>query len=323
VALIWVTHHLDEVFGLADTATIMRDGRSVAQTSIEGMNLNDLISLMFGVQAAALIEQPKIGRTPGMTGSENRSKTLEVLGFKRERVLKDISFDLWDGEILGIAGLAGAGRTELMRALLGIDKLDSGSINIFGQNQTIGHPEKAYQLGIAMVPEDRKVLGILSEFSIGKSISISKLANVLKSGWLSAKKERELASEFISKFSIKTPNSREKIRNLSGGNQQKVIISRCLNSNPRILIFDEPTQGIDIASKIEVHKLIRELAAEGKSVIVIASELNELIRLSDRIIILREGSIVGEIESVPEKIQNNGYEIVEQDILHKSSRENA
>jgi ABC-type sugar transport system ATPase subunit len=322
VALIWVTHHLDEVFGLADTATIMRDGRSIAQTSIEGLNLNDLISLMFGSQAAALIEQPKIGRTTGKTGSENRFKTLEVVGFKREGVLKDISFELWDGEILGIAGLAGAGRTELMRALMGIDKLDSGSINVFGKIEKIGHPEKAYELGIAMVPEDRKVLGILSEFSIEKSISISKLVNVLKSGWLSAKKEKELASNFISKFSIKTPNSREKIRNLSGGNQQKVIISRCLNSNPRILIFDEPTQGIDIASKVEVHKLIRELAAEGKSVIVIASELNELIRLSDRIIILREGSIVGELESVPEKIQINGYEVVEQDILHKSSRVN-
>jgi ABC-type sugar transport system ATPase subunit len=322
VALIWVTHHLDEVFGLADTATIMRDGRSIAQTSIEGMNLNDLISLMFGSQAAALIEQPKIGRTAGKTGSENRFKTLEVVGFKREGVLKDISFELWDGEILGIAGLAGAGRTELMRALMGIDKLDSGSINVFGKIEKIGHPEKAYELGIAMVPEDRKVLGILSEFSVEKSISISKLVNVLKSGWLSAKKEKELALNFISKFSIKTPNSREKIRNLSGGNQQKVIISRCLNSNPRILIFDEPTQGIDIASKVEVHKLIRELAAEGKSVIVIASELNELIRLSDRIIILREGSIVGELESVPEKIQINGYEVVEQDILHKSSRVN-
>lgn len=320
VALIWVTHHLDEVFGLADTATIMRDGRSIAQTSIEGLNLKDLISLMFGSQAAALIEQPKIGRTAGKTGSENRFKTLEVVGFKREGVLKDISFDLWDGEILGIAGLAGAGRTELMRALMGIDRLDSGSINIFGKIEKIGHPEKAYELGIAMVPEDRKVLGILSEFSIEKSISISKLVNVLKSGWLNAKKEKDLASEFISKFSIKTPNSREKIRNLSGGNQQKVIISRCLNTNPRILIFDEPTQGIDIASKVEVHKLIRELAAAGKSVIVIASELNELIRLSDRIIILREGSIVGEMESVPEKIQINGYEVVEQDILHKSSR---
>lgn len=320
VALIWVTHHLDEVFGLADTATVMRDGKSIAQTSVQGLNLNDLISLMFGSQAAALIEQPDIGKSAAKTGSESRVKTLEVVGFKREGVLKDISFDLWDGEILGIAGLAGAGRTELMRALMGIDKLDSGSINIFGQIEKINHPKKAYDLGIAMVPEDRKVLSILSEFSIEKSISISKLVTISKNGWLNRKKESDLASEFIVQFSIKTPNSREKIRNLSGGNQQKVIISRCLNTNPTILIFDEPTQGIDIASKVEVHRLIHALAAEGKSVIVIASEISELIRLSDRIIILREGSIVGEVQSVPEKIQTNGYEDVERDILQKSSR---
>lgn len=322
VALIWVTHHLDEVFGLADTVTIMRDGKSVAHASIKGLNLNDLISLMFGTQAAALIEQPKIVRTAEKAKSQNQSKVLEVENFKRAGVLKDISFDLWEGEILGIAGLAGAGRTELMRALMGIDRLDSGSVSIFGKIEKVSHPEKAYELGLAMVPEDRKVLGILSEFSVEKSISISKLVNILKRGWLSAKQEKNLAAKYISQFSIKTPNSREKIRNLSGGNQQKVIISRCLNANPRILIFDEPTQGIDIASRVEVHKLIRKLATEKKSVIVIASELNELIRLSDRIIILREGSIVGEVESVPEKILVDGYELVEQDILHKSSRVN-
>jgi len=320
VALIWVTHHLDEVFGLADTATIMRDGKSVARASMQGLNINDLISLMFGSQAAALIDQPNIVKTAGTNRGEKIDNTLEVIGFKREGILKNISFTLSKGEILGIAGLAGAGRTELMRALMGIDRIDSGSVVVFGKSEKISHPQKAYDLGIAMVPEDRKVLGILSEFSVEKSISISKLQTILKNGFLNAKKEKDLAGEYIKKFSIKTPDSREKIRNLSGGNQQKVIISRCLNTNPGILIFDEPTQGIDISSKVEVHKFIRDLAANGKSVIVIASEISELIRLSDRIIILREGSIVGEVESVPARIEEDGYESVEQDILHKSSR---
>jgi ABC-type sugar transport system ATPase subunit len=320
VALIWVTHHLDEVFGLADTATIMRDGKSVSRTSLQGLHVNDLISLMFGSQAAALIEQPHMGKMEENKDRSDLNKTLEVVGFRREGVLRDISFDLFKGEILGIAGLAGAGRTELMRALVGIDAIDSGSVVVFGKSQKIKHPQKAYNLGIAMVPEDRKVLGILSEFSVEKSISISNLQAILKSGFLNARKERNLANQYIQKFSIKTPNSREKIRNLSGGNQQKVIISRCLNTNPGILIFDEPTQGIDIASKVEVHKFIRDLADNEKSVIVIASELSELIRLSDRIIILREGSIVGEIESVPSKIKKDGYENVEQDILQKISR---
>ena len=198
--------------------------------------------------------------------------------------------------------------------------MDSGIVEVFGHSEKINHPKKAYELGIAMVPEDRKVLGILSEFSLEKSISISKLSGVIKNGLLNAKVERDLAAHYIRKFAIKTPNSRERIRNLSGGNQQKVIISRCLNIDPKILIFDEPTQGIDVASKVEVHKLIREFASEGKSVIVIASEISELIRLSDRIIILREGSLVGEVENVPEKIEKNGYENVEKDILHKGSR---
>jgi ABC-type sugar transport system ATPase subunit len=259
-------------------------------------------------------------KTAGTNRGEKIDNTLEVIGFKREGILKNISFTLSKGEILGIAGLAGAGRTELMRALMGIDRIDSGSVVVFGKSEKISHPQKAYDLGIAMVPEDRKVLGILSEFSVEKSISISKLQTILKNGFLNAKKEKDLAGEYIKKFSIKTPDSREKIRNLSGGNQQKVIISRCLNTNPGILIFDEPTQGIDISSKVEVHKFIRDLAANGKSVIVIASEISELIRLSDRIIILREGSIVGEVESVPARIEEDGYESVEQDILHKSSR---
>ncbi len=319
VALIWVTHHLDEVFGLADTATIMRDGQSVAHTQIKGLNLNDLISLMFGSEAAALIEQPG-SKKKSSNKNSNRSKILDVVQFKRAGILKDISFSLAEGEILGIAGLAGAGRTELVRAIMGIDKIDSGTVNFFGEEKKISHPKKAYDLGIAMVPEDRKVLGILSEFSLEKSISISKLSSIVKSGFLNSKNERDLASNYIRKLSIKTPNSGEKIRNLSGGNQQKVIISRCLNTNPKILIFDEPTQGIDVASKVEVHKLIRDLAGEGKSVIVIASEISELIRLSDRIIILREGSLVGEIEEVPEKIELNGYENVERDILQKISR---
>lgn len=319
VALIWVTHHLDEVFGLADTATIMRDGKSVAHTSIKGLNLNDLISLMFGSEAAALIEQPG-AKTRTQSNNNNKTKILDVIQFKRGGILKNISFTLYEGEILGIAGIAGAGRTELVRALMGIDKLDSGRVEVFGQLEEINHPKKAYDLGIAMVPEDRKVLGILTEFSLEKSISISKLPAVIKKGLLSAKGEKNLASNYIEKFAIKTPNSREKIRNLSGGNQQKVIISRCLNTNPKILIFDEPTQGIDVASKVEVHKLIREFTSEGKSVIVIASEISELIRLSDRIIILREGSLVGEVEKVPEKIEINGYENVEKDILQKSSR---
>ena len=318
VALIWVTHHLDEIFGLADTATIMRDGKSVKEISVTGLDVSSLIGLMFGSQAAAIIEQSN--PSPQARSKELPELVLEVSGFNREGVLKNISFDLAKGEILGIAGLAGAGRTELMHSLMGIDSLDSGSVKLFGKSVKIKHPEKAYELGIAIIPEDRKILGILPEFTISKSVSISNLKSVLSGLFLSSSKERKLAEKFILQFSIKTPSTREKIRNLSGGNQQKVVISRCLNSNASILIFDEPTQGIDIASKVEVHKLIHQLSATGTSVIVIASEMNELIGLSDRVLILREGAIVGEVDFVPEKVKTDGYSKVEQEILQKSSK---
>lgn len=319
VALIWVTHHLDEVFGLANTATIMRDGKSVIQTSLADLDINKLIALMFGVQAASLIEKANVNSGSTMNPGIHGELSLQVSGLNREGVLKNISFDLEQGEILGIAGLAGAGRTELMRALIGIDRIDSGSICVFGKIEKINHPEKAYKLGIAMIPEERKILGILPEFSIEKNISLSSLDKVITGWFLNNKKEKKLAEKYITKLSIKTPSSREKIRNLSGGNQQKVIISRCINASPRILIFDEPTQGIDISSKVEVHKLIRELKANGTSVILIASELSELIKLSDRIVILREGAIVGEVLSVPEKVNLEGHAKLEEEILHKSS----
>lgn len=318
VALIWVTHHLDEIFGLADTATIMRDGKSVKNLSVKGLDVSRLIGLMFGSQAVAIIEQSNSSLHARSKGSKELA--LEVSGFNRDAVLKNVSFNLVIGEILGIAGLAGAGRTELMRALMGIDSLDSGSVKFFGKSVKINHPEKAYELGIAIIPEDRKILGILPEFTVSKSVSISNLKSVLSGLFLNSSKERKLTEKYILQFSIKTPSVKEKIRNLSGGNQQKVIISRCLNSNPSILIFDEPTQGIDIASKVEVHKLIHQLSAAGTSVIVIASELNELIGLSDRVLIMREGAIVGEVDCVPEKVKVNGYSKVEQEILHKSSR---
>ena len=320
VALIWVTHHLDEVFGLADTATIMRDGKSVQRVPLEGLNVLKLIELIFGTEAAALI-----GKTPGAHGAGGALATsskpsLEVDSLSREGVLRNISFKLFEGEILGIAGLAGAGRSELVRAIMGIDPIDTGSIKVSGELKKIGHPKKAYELGLAMIPEDRKVLGVLSEFSIEKSISISKLSVITKLGILNRKRESRIADEYIAKFSIKTPSATEKIRNLSGGNQQKVIISRCVNAAPNILIFDEPTQGVDVASKVEVHKLIRSLAESGKSIIVIASELSELIGLSDRVLILREGALVGEIEGLPAKVLAVGFEAMEREILHQSSK---
>jgi ABC-type sugar transport system ATPase subunit len=320
VALIWVTHHLDEVSGLADVATVLRDGRSVIRTDVRKLKPRQLAGYMFGTEAAELIDtvMPETAGRANMM--EEEQPRLKVEHLSRAGILRDISFELRAGEILGIAGLAGAGRTELVRALMGMDKVDTGRVEVAGKLTRIRHPRTAHKAGLAMVPEDRKQLGILSEFSVAKSVSVSKLSSVSRGGLLNERLERRLARKYIERLGVKTPSTREKIRNLSGGNQQKVIISRCLNTDPRILIFDEPTQGIDVHAKVEVHKLIRDLAVEGTSVLLIASEFTELISLSDRVIVLNRGSLVGEIDNIPQRVRDEGFDSVKSAIIDRSSR---
>jgi ABC-type sugar transport system ATPase subunit len=319
VALIWVTHHLDEVFGLADVATVMRDGRTVTTAPIAALDQRRLVTHMFGGEAAALLS-PSGAQDRPADGEHRGTPRLRVSNLSRIGVLRDISFDLYPGEVLGIAGLAGAGRTELVRALMGLDRTSAGRVEVDGRVRRLKHPRKAYRAGLAMVPEDRKQMGILAEFTVGESISISRLSSVSVAGLLSRRRERSLADTFIQRLGIKTPSSREKIRNLSGGNQQKAVIARCLNTSPSILIFDEPTQGIDVHAKSEVHRLIRELVGEGTSVLLIASEFSELISLSDRVIVLNRGSLVAEIPDISQRVHDEGLDSVKHHIIERASR---
>ncbi len=203
---------------------------------------------------------------------------------------------------------------------MGLDKISGGRIEIDGKVRRIKHPRKAYRAGLAMVPEDRKQMGILAEFSVAETVSVSRLGSVSLGGLLSKRRERRLADSYVRQLGIKTPNSGEKIRNLSGGNQQKAIIARCLNTNPSILIFDEPTQGIDVHAKAEVHRLIRELVEGGTSVLLVASEFSELISLSDRVIVMNRGSLVGEIPDIPSRVASEGIESVKHQIIDRASR---
>lgn len=319
VALIWVTHHLDELFGLADVATVMRDGRTVTTAPVKALNQRQLVSYMFGGEAAELLATPVTHHRPGANGSREVAR-LRATNISRPGILRDISFDLYPGEVLGLAGLAGAGRTELVRALMGLDKISSGRIEIDGRIRRLKHPRKAYKAGMAMVPEDRKQMSILTEFSVGETISISRLSAISAAGLLSRGRERKLAKSFIQQLGIKTPSPREKVRNLSGGNQQKTVIARCLNTSPSILIFDEPTQGIDVHAKAEVHRLIRELVDSGTSVLLIASEFSELISLSDRVIVLNRGSLVGEVADIPKRVAEEGIEAIKHLIIDRASR---
>lgn len=321
VALIWVTHHLDEVFGLADVVTVMRDGRTIVRTGTAGLTHRDLAVHMFGGEATVLMESAETVTPPRRRAEGEHDKPrLRALNLNRRGVLRDISFDLGHGEILGIAGLAGAGRTELVRALMGLDKLNSGRIEIDGRHRRIRHPRVAYKAGLAMVPEDRKQLGILPDLTVAENISVSALGSVTAAGVLHGRGERALADSYIRSLGIKTPGPTELIRNLSGGNQQKAIIARCLNTKPSILIFDEPTQGIDIHAKAEVHRLIRDVVEKGTSVILIASEFAELISMCDRVIVLNRGALVGEIRDIPHRVATEGYDAVKHAIIDKASR---
>ena len=296
VAILWVTHRLDELFGLADVITVLRDGRQVATVDPREQDPESLIKLMVGRRIADTgdVAAAAAGSAQsGWTGPQDA--VLQVHGLCRAGVLNDIDLTVRRGEVLGIAGIAGAGRTEVARAIMGADRIDTGTVTVNGQAVRVRGPGHAHRLGMALVPEERKSQAILAEFSLAKNISISRLSRVARGSWINRRQETERAAAYIEQLGVKTSGVGEKIRNLSGGNQQKVVIARCLFTQPSLLIFDEPTQGIDVAAKVEVYRLIYEFVDQGGAAVVISSELPELMRVSDRIVVMREGRITGEV----------------------------
>ncbi|MCU1569440.1 MAG: Ribose transport system ATP-binding protein [Naasia sp.] len=295
LSILWVTHRLDELYGLADAITVLRDGRHVATLDDPAaISPEDLVRLMVGGKASspgAVAEE--VGRT---RWSGPQDEVLRLEGVSRLPV-QNVSLTLKRGEILGVAGIAGAGRTELARLIFGADRREKGTIWINGMPAKIRSPRQAFKAGIALVPEERKTLGILGDFGVSKNISVSRLGGVALGGvLLDGGKESAVAAGYVRELGIKTPSVQQKIRNLSGGNQQKVIIARCLFTEPSILIIDEPTQGIDVGAKVEVYRLIYDFVDNGGAVIVISSELPELLRVADRVVVMREGQIAGEVD---------------------------
>jgi ribose transport system ATP-binding protein len=295
ISVLWVTHRLDELYGLADTITVLRDGREVATTDTTRSTPDDLVRLMVGRRTTSLgaLADSRIGRG---NGDGARHEVLRLDGVGRRPVLHDISLTVRSGEIVGIAGVAGAGRTELARLILGADKIDAGTVYLNGNPVKIRHPQDAYRRGIAMVPEERKTLGILPDFSITKNITVSQLSRISTAKVvLNRRREGSVARQYIRDLGVKTNSARELIKNLSGGNQQKVVLARCLFTGPKLIVFDEPTQGVDVAAKVEVYRLIHQFVANGGAAIVISSEIPELLHVSDRILVMREGRIAGEV----------------------------
>jgi ribose transport system ATP-binding protein len=298
VSIVYVSHRLDEIFDLSDRVSVFRDGRYIATLETKETSKQELISLM-------------VGRELSETFSERKAITsaplLEITQLSTLYLLKNISFTLHKGEVLGLGGLVGAGRTELIRAIFGADPISSGNIKINGKNVAIKHPRKAIKLGLGLIPEDRKHHGIIAELSVKENILYSSFHQVSMYGLIIAKQLAKVAAKYKKRLSIATPNLEKKVKELSGGNQQKVILARCLATNSEIILFDEPTRGIDVGAKQEIYELINELVEEGKGVLLISSDMLELIGMSDRIIVMHEGRITGTLtreQASQEKILN-------------------
>lgn len=296
-SVLWVTHQLEELFGLADRAVVLRDGHHVGTVEPSQVGTSGLVQMMVGREVKGLEELVSEEDFARETQDGEAEEVLRVEGVSRSGVLDNISFTLHRGEVLGIAGLAGAGRTELARAIIAADKIDSGTVYFEGSPLKLRSPKDSVKRGIAILPEDRKAQGIFPGFSVARSISAGALWKILKAGFLLDKEHEETsAQEYVSELGIRTPSIHQDVNFLSGGNQQKTSLARGLFSEPKVLIFDEPTQGIDIGAKTEVYRLIREYVSSGGAAIVISSELPEVIGLADRILVIAEGQKAGEVE---------------------------
>ncbi len=283
VAFIYISHRLNEVFRITDRVTVMKDGRVVATERTADMTPDRLVRLMVGRDLGQIYGE----RHGGAAGDV----ALEVRGLGRVGVFDDVSFVARAGEIVGIAGLAGSGRTEVLRAIHGADPIDAGTIEIFGQPVTIRSPRDAIALGIGLLTEDRKADGLLLLQAVGTNVTISRMDEVAPSGVIRTDREGRVVARYIDRLSIRTPSGRTRVRNLSGGNQQKVIFAKWLNARCRILLIDEPTRGVDVGAKREIYALLRDLAARGTAIVMVSSELPEVIGISDRIVVMREGRI--------------------------------
>ena len=288
VAIIYVSHRMDEILRIADRATIFRDGKHVITAPLSELTLTSIIQHIVGKESK------------GLTGilRENTKQDrvlLELRDVSGEYKPKQVSFKLHAGEVLGIAGLLGSGRSAIARALFGIDPIQSGEILIDGEAVSIQSPSDAIKRGVALIPEDRLRQGVVIEHSVANNIALSIFDRISSKGWISGKKQSDLAQEKIASLKIKTASAAHAVRTLSGGNQQKVVLAKWLATDPRIVILDEPTAGIDIGSKSEIISLIRDLAKQGKAIIVISSELNELLAACDRIIVMSDGKLAKDL----------------------------
>ena len=285
VGIVYISHRLEEVFELADRVTVLRDGGYVGTRAVADTGKDDLIGMMVGRTIDVLF--PKKDVKPGEV-------ILEVEHLDRRPLTRDVSFHVRAGEIVGIAGLVGSGRSELAQAIFGVTPADSGSILLAGQKVDIASPKDAKALGIAYVPEDRGLQGLIRPMSLRENISMAVLERLASGSLIRRDEERRLAEDAIEQFGIRASSAEQIVNKLSGGNQQKAVLAKWLATTPRVLIMDEPTRGVDVGAKAEIHRLMGDLAERGLAILMISSELPEIMGMSDRILVMREGSLAAE-----------------------------
>ena len=298
LGVIYISHRLDEVMAVCDRVTVLRDGRNVGEMPIAEASPERIVRLMVGRNLGDLFQKD------ASAADAAARPVLEVRGLSRTGtardpsaiVLSDISFDVRAGEIVGLAGLVGSGRTEVARAIFGADLFDRGEVRIDGKPVRLASPRDAIRAGIGLVPEDRKAQGLVLGMTVEDNISLAALPRLVRYGFIRMKEELALATRFIEALRVRTPSPEQQVVNLSGGNQQKVVIAKWLALQPRLLIMDEPTRGIDIGAKAEVHSLMNQLAQQGVAILMISSELPEIIGMSDRVLVMSQGRLAGELD---------------------------
>ncbi|MEK5477511.1 sugar ABC transporter ATP-binding protein [Paenibacillus sp. FSL R5-0407] len=296
VSIVYISHRMEEIFTICDRITVMRDGRTVDTKDIPETSFDEVVKKMVGRELTE--------RYPARTPSLGKT-VLEVKNASRKGMFENVSFQVRAGEIVGFSGLMGSGRTEMMRALFGLDRLDSGEISVFGKKAVIRKPADAVKLGIGFITEDRKDEGLVLDFSVRENMVLPSLKSFTSKGLLSAQSEKAFVEALIKRLQIKTHTSETSAGNLSGGNQQKVVIAKWVGIGPKLLILDEPTRGVDVGAKREIYQLMNELTGHGVAIIMVSSELPEVLGMSDRIVVVHEGRITGELskeEATQEKI---------------------
>jgi rhamnose transport system ATP-binding protein len=295
---VFISHRFDEVFSLCDTVTVMRDGSYVATSPIAETSVAAVVAQMVGREVSDLF--PKLPATIG-------DVVLEVQGLQSPGVFHDVSFVVRSGEIVGLAGLVGAGRSEIARAVFGVDRYTAGSVRVNGQPVPPSDPGAAIASGMALIPEDRRKQGLVTEQSVARNIAAVIRGELSRFGVLTAGAEHRAAGPWAGRLEVKTNALDMQATTMSGGNQQKVVIAKWLATEPRLLIIDEPTRGIDVGTKAEVHRLLSELAGQGLAVLMISSELPEVLGMADRVLVVCEGRITAELsrdEATPETVMH-------------------